>query len=234
MDIHTSQHTVSADILHQFSHLSSSIISDAMDTLGLFSGGVLPTTIKPITTYTTPLVGQVTTVYAPEGTSLPVHLAMITHATHRILCIATDTYTHNAFLGDIQANLAALNGCKGLVIDGYIRDSQGIKELTMPVYCTGTHPKRPNKKDLGGINIPITMGTIKINPDDILLADADGIVVIPFNHIHDVYEEALKKDEKDNTRLAKVQAFDYTTAQSIQDYVGIVTPDVAEYIKTKL
>lgn len=116
MEIFNTITTVSSEILQEFEKLSSTVVSDAIDILNLEDGGCLPYTIHPLHNYTKTLVGPITTVYAPEGTSLPVHLAMATHAKNRVLLIATDNCKSCAFLGDIQSHLAALNGCKGIVI----------------------------------------------------------------------------------------------------------------------
>lgn len=231
MEILNNITTVSSEILQEFEKLSSSVVSDAMDILNLEHGGCLPYTIHPLHNYTKTLVGSITTVYAPEGTSLPVHLAMATHAQNRVLVIATDNYKNCAFLGDIQAHLAALNGCKGIVLDGFVRDKDGSQGLDLPIYCTGTYPKRPGKADLGGINIPITIGNIEIQSGDILIADTDGIVIIPQAYASTILETAKKKDASDAERLKRVKEFNYNSANNIHDFTSILTKDVAEYVK---
>ena len=105
MEIFNTITTVSSETIQDFEKLSSSVVSDAIDILNLEHGGCLPHTIHPLHNYTKTLVGPITTVYAPEGTSLPVHLAMATHVKNRVLLIATDNYKNCAFfLGDIQAH----------------------------------------------------------------------------------------------------------------------------------
>ena len=87
MEIQDSITTLSAEIIKGFEELSSSVVSDAIDILALTSGGCLPYTIHPLHSYAKPLVGLITTVYAPDGTSLHIHLAMATLAQERILLI---------------------------------------------------------------------------------------------------------------------------------------------------
>lgn len=234
MEIFNTITTVSSETIQEFEKLSSSVVSDAMDILNLEHGGCLPYTIRPLHNYAKILVGPITTVYAPEGTSLPVHLAMATHAKNRVLLIATDNYESCAFLGDIQAHLAALNGCKGIILDGFVRDKDGSKDLDLPIYCTGTYPKRPGKADLGGINIPITIGNIEVQSGDILIADTDGIVVIPKEYASAVLEAAKKKNASDIERLKRVKEFNYNAANNIHDFTSILTKDVAEYVKKNM
>ncbi len=234
MEIQDNITTLSAEIIQGFEELSSSVVSDAIDILELTSGGCLPYTIHPLHSYAKPLVGLITTVYAPDGTSLPIHLAMATHAQERILLISTNNHKNCAFLGDIQAHLTALNGCKGIVLDGFVRDKDGIKDLDLPIYCTGTHPKRPGKADLGGINVPINIGNIKIISGDLLFADNDGVVIVPQNYATTVLEVAKKKDASDTERLKRVKEFNYSSANNIHDFIDILTKDVAEHVKKNM
>ena len=234
MEIQDSLTTLSAEIIKGFEELSSSVVSDAIDILALTSGGCLPYTIHPLHSYAKPLVGLITTVYAPDGTSLPIHLAMATHAQERILLISTNNHKNCAFLGDIQARLTALNGCKGIVLDGFVRDKDGMKDLDLPIYCTGTHPKRPGKADVGGINIPITIGHVKVRSGDLLIADNDGVIIIPQDYAITVLETAKKKDASDTARLQRVKEFNYNGAKNIRDFTSILTKDVADYVKENM
>ena len=231
MEIRDNITALPSKIAQEFEQLSTSVVSDAIDILELTNGGCLPSTIRPLYSYQKPLVGLVTTVYAPNGTSLPIHLAMATHAPGRVLLISTNNHKNCAFLGDIQAHLAALNGCKGIVLDGFVRDKEGMKNLDLPIYCTGTHPKRPGKADLGGINIPITIGNVKVHSGDLIMADSDGVIIIPQEHAITILETAKKKDISDSNRLKGVKEFDYISAKHIQDFSSILTKDVAHYIK---
>ena len=231
MEIRDNITALSSKIVQAFEQLSTTVVSDAIDLLELPSGGCLPYAIRPLYSYSKPLVGLVTTVYAPDGTSLPIHLAMATHAHGRVLLISTDNHKSCAFLGDIPAHLAALNGCKGIVLDGFVRDKEGMRNLDLPIYCTGSYPKRPGKADLGGINTPITIGNVKVYSGDLIMADSDGVIIIPQEHAVTVLETAKKKDIADSNRLKRVKEFEYSSAKHIHDFTSILTNDVADYIK---
>lgn len=234
MEIRDNITALPSKIVQEFEQLSTSVVSDAIDILELTSGGCLPYLIRPLYSYSKPLVGLVTTVYAPDGTSLPIHLAMATHAYGRVLLISTDNHKNCAFLGDIQAHLTALNGYKGIVLDGFVRDKEGIKNLELPIYCTGTYPKRPGKADVGGINIPITIGNVKVHSGDLIMADSDGIIIIPQEYAITILNTAKEKDKSDSNRLKRVKEFEYSSAKHIHDFSSILTNDVADYIKKNM
>ena len=67
----------------------------------------------------------------------------------------------------------------GIVLDGPIRDIDEIGKWDFPVYCTGTTPGGPYKEGPGEVNVPVSCGGVSVNPGDIILADPDGVIVIP-------------------------------------------------------
>ena len=84
----------------------------------------------------------------------------------------------NAITGEIMMTQAAMSGVAGVVVDGAIRDSEAMRDLDMPVYAAGVTPKGPYKDGPGEINVPVTCGGVVVNPGDIVVGDADGIVII--------------------------------------------------------
>jgi len=90
----------------------------------------------------------------------------------------------------------------GLVLDGPIRDVDALREMDLPVYATGSTPGGPHKEGPGEINVPIACGGISVNPGDIIVADADGIIVIPLKDAPAVLEAAKKFHEQDAAKVA--------------------------------
>ena len=90
-----------------------------------------------------------------------------------------------------------------LVIDGPVRDVDALREMDLPVYVTGSTPGGPHKEGPGEVNVPIACGGISVHPGDIIVADADGIIVVPLKDAPEVLEAAGKFHEQD---AAKVEA----------------------------
>jgi regulator of RNase E activity RraA len=85
-----------------------------------------------------------------------------------------------SFWGELLSTAARHRGCRGVVIDGFTRDTRAIIAMKFPVFCRGIHPA----DSLGRLDVishggPITCAGVLINPGDLVLADDDGIVVIP-------------------------------------------------------
>lgn len=211
--------------------VSVAAISDGLEQLGVKNGNVIPGTFSVFGHNGKTVVGLATTVYAPEGSSLPLHLAIFTHSKDRVLIVATDDYKDSAYLGDIQTLIAKKNQCVGMIIDGYVRDAATINETNLPVYCRGVVPNRPNKKEVGGINIDIMIGNTSIKNGDIICADADGVVVIPQALLEKAIVAAEEKEQADIERRRKADVFDYENAKDITSYKSIMTKALQEYIK---
>ena len=88
----------------------------------------------------------------------------------------------------------------GIVLDGPIRDIDEIGNWDFPVYCTGTTPGGPYKEGPGEINVPIACGGVSVNPGDIILADPDGVIVIPRKDAPVILEDA--RSSRPPTRLS--------------------------------
>ena len=85
-----------------------------------------------------------------------------------------------SFWGELLSTAALYRGCRGVVIDGYTRDSKAITDLGFPVFCRGIHPADSlGRLDVAGHNVPIVCGGVEVHPGDLVLADHDGVVAVP-------------------------------------------------------
>jgi 4-hydroxy-4-methyl-2-oxoglutarate aldolase len=96
-----------------------------------------------------------------------------------ILVVDANGDQYRAIAGDFVVGMAQTLGIGGLVVDGVIRDIIGVKALNFPVFLRGTTVAASSKAGVGEVNVPISCGGVSVNPGDIIVADADGVVVIP-------------------------------------------------------
>jgi regulator of RNase E activity RraA len=98
-----------------------------------------------------------------------------------------------SFWGELLSTAARVRGARGVVIDGYTRDSRAIELMGFPVFCRGRHPADSlGRLDVSAHDVRIDCGGVTIDPGDLVLADADGVVVVP----HDLAEETLRLAEE--------------------------------------
>jgi len=106
-------------------------------------------------------------------------------------------------------------GVSAIVVDGVIRDISGIKKLNFPVFCKGTTVAASGKIGVGDLNIPISCGGTSVNPGDIIVGDADGVVVIPQSEAKTILEKSLDKIKKDEQREEQVSG----NIEAIKSYI---------------
>lgn len=191
----------SRDFVESFNGLPVANIADEMNRFFCMDARIKPFNNKP-------LLGTAFTVKARIGDNLLLHKALELAQPGDVIIVDAQGDTANAITGEIMMTQAEKNGFAGVVIDGAIRDSEAMKELNMPVYATGVTPKGPYKDGPGEINVPVSCGGVTVNPGDIIVGDADGIVVIS-------PKDAPRILEKSKAKLAKEQAI----IQGIKDGV---------------
>jgi len=121
------------------------------------------------------------------GQNAAIHRAISTAIAGQVLVVDGGGSLSYGPFGDILAFYCLKVGITGLIIDGTVRDSEAITEMRFPVFCLGTHPAPTGKTDPGEIDACITCGDVTVCPDDIVIADSDGIVIVPDAISKDVY-----------------------------------------------
>ncbi|KEO83643.1 hypothetical protein EL26_08260 [Tumebacillus flagellatus] len=111
---------------------------------------------------------------------------------------------YRAMTGDFILGMAQTLGIAGVVVDGVIRDVRGCKALNFPVFCKGTTVAPCGKAGMGELHVPISCGGVSISPGDLIVGDADGVVVIPQTMENEVLEKALERMKSEEQRVAKV------------------------------
>ena len=148
------------------------------------------------------MVGPAYTVKGRAGDNLTLHAALNFCQEGDVLVVSNEEDDTRALMGEVMmAYLKYTKKIAGIVLDGPIRDIDEIGHWDFPVYCTGTTPGGPYKEGPGEINVPISCGGVSVNPGDIILADPDGVIVIPRKDAPVILEEAKKFQAADEKKL---------------------------------
>nr|WP_275583966.1 RraA family protein [Scopulibacillus daqui] len=150
------------------------------------------------------ICGRAFTVQLPINDNLLVLQAIKEAHPGDILVIDAKGGRQFAAAGDFILGMAKTLGIAGIVIDGVIRDIVGVKQLDFPVFCKGTTAAASQKHGKGSLNEPISCGGTAVEPGDLIIGDADGVVVVPKNIEQAVYKKALDKIKKDEARENRV------------------------------
>lgn len=149
------------------------------------------------------MVGPAFTVKGRAGDNLALHAALNFCSEGDVLVVSNEEDNTRALMGEIMmAYLKYTKKVAGIILDGPIRDIDEIRTWDFPVYCTGTTPGGPYKEGPGEVNVPISCGGVSINPGDIILADPDGVIVIPRKDAAVILDEAKAFQAADEKKLA--------------------------------
>ena len=141
------------------------------------------------------------TVKCRAGDNMGIHAAMRYVGEGDYLVVSNEGDDYRALIGEIMMTyLYRFKKIAGIIIDGPIRDIGDLKDWDFPIYATGTNPAGPYKEGPFEINVPISCGGISVNPGDVILADRDGVIVIPRRDAPDILTAARRFMENDRKK----------------------------------
>jgi 4-hydroxy-4-methyl-2-oxoglutarate aldolase len=200
----------SAEMIKKFREIPSSIVSDCLNRYYAMSAEIRPI-FEGIR-----LCGPALTIQNMSGNNMMSHLALTFAKPGDVIVIDARGYLNNAVWGGVQAACAVKRGVAGLIVDGAIRDVKDMREMKFPVYCKGVTPAGPHKGWADCVNVPIQCGSIPVHPGDLIVADDDGVAVVPSADIEEVYQECLERIKKEKLWIKKI-----TSGESSLDAVGL-------------
>ena len=144
------------------------------------------------------MAGNAFTVKTSAGDNLYIYAAFDYVKEGDILVVDAEGYNDRAVMGEILIRFCEAKKLGGVVVNGAIRDSAALRELDIPVYATGYNPNGPYKNGPGALNVPVSLDTLAVEPGDVIIGDADGLIVIKNEEVDHAIEEThrlIKKEE---------------------------------------
>lgn len=192
---------VSAETVNNARHLPASTLHEAGGRIG-----VMPAAIRPVAA-SFRICGPVVTVHSPGGDNLWLHRALYVAQPGDVLVVHVSDDYEFGYWGEIMSTAAQARGLAGLVIDGCVRDADVLESCGFPIFARGLCI-RGTGKDYGArgwINHATLFDKLIVHPGDLIVGDADGLVVLPRERAADIVEAAIEREAKEKAICQRLQ-----------------------------